>query len=58
MIPHEFNLYAKEYEIANAIVCAYPQSDHELPHLKCVLRCFSDCSCNSFPNQETDNQYS
>ena len=39
-------------------MCAYPQSYHELPHWKCVMRC-----CAKFPiihlnDQETDDQYS
>ena len=39
-------------------MCAYPQSDHALPHWKCVLRCCSKCPGVNFPDQETDDQYS
>ena len=31
-ITHRRHIYAKEYDMANAIMCAYQQSDHVLPH--------------------------
>ena len=34
-------------------MCAYPQSDHALPHCKCALQCCADCPCINFPDQET-----
>ena len=34
------------------------QSDHALPHWKCVLWCCANCPCINLPDQETDNQYS
>ena len=41
-----------------ATMCTYPQSDHALPHFKCVLPCCVECPCINIPDQETDNQYS
>ena len=38
--------------MANATMCAYPQSEHSLPHWKCVLRCCNDCPCINIPDQE------
>ena len=35
-MPHGPHIYAKASEMANATMCAYPQSDHELPHWKCI----------------------
>ena len=37
VIPHGIHIDAKEYDMANAKICAYPQSDHALPHWKCVI---------------------
>ena len=36
----------------------YPQSDHALPHWKCVLRCYAKCPSINLPDQETDDKYS
>ena len=44
--------------MAQAKICTYPQSDHALPHWKCVLWCFADCPFINLPDQETNNQYS
>ena len=53
----ERHMYSKEYDTENATMCAYPQSDHVLPHWKCVLRCCAKCPCMNLPDQETDDQY-
>ena len=58
VMPHGRQIYAKAYDMANDTMCTYPQSDHALPHWKCVLRCCSKCPCINIPDQETDNQYS
>ena len=39
VMPHGRRIFAKEYDMAKATMCAYSQSDHALPHCKCVLRC-------------------
>ena len=39
-------------------MCAYIQSDHAMPHWKCVLRCCADRPCINIPDQETYNQNS
>ena len=57
-MPHGRHIYAKAYDMAKAAMCAYPQSDHELPHCKCVFLCWVKCPCINIPDQETDNQYS
>ena len=38
-------------------MCEYSQSDHALPHWKCILRCCSKCTIINLPDQETDDQY-
>ena len=35
---HGRSIYAKASDMVNYTMCTYPQSDHELPHCKCVLR--------------------
>ena len=34
---HGRHIYAKASDMAQATMCAYPQSDRALPHWKCVL---------------------
>ena len=50
-MPHGRHIYAKSDDMAQATVCAYPQSDHALPHLKFVLRCCADCPCINITDQ-------
>ena len=38
-------------------MCEYPQSNHALPHYKCVLWCCAKFPCVKIPDQETDDQY-
>ena len=57
-MPHGHHIYAKVSNTEKAKMCAYPQSDHELIHRKCVLRCCADCTCINLTDQETDNKYS
>ena len=40
-----------------ASMCAYSQSDHTLPHWKCVLRCCAKRPSINISDQETDYQY-
>ena len=44
--------------MAKAKICAYPQSDHALPHWKFALRCCAKYPGINIPDQETDDQYS
>ena len=37
-MPHGPHIYAKASDMENATMCTYQQSDHALPHWKCVLR--------------------
>ena len=57
-MPHGHHIYAKAYDMAQAKMCAYPQSDHALPHYKCALKCCAKFPCVNIPDQETDDQYS
>ena len=57
-IPHGRHIYTKAYDIEKAKMCVYPQSDHVLPHWKCVMRCCSKCSGINLTGQETYDQYS
>ena len=52
MIPHGHHIYAKSSDMANTTMCAYPHSDHALPHWKCVLGCCADCPCINLTEQE------
>ena len=38
VMPHGLHSYDKTYDMAKAKICTYTQSDHVLPHWKCVLR--------------------
>ena len=58
MTPHGLNIYAKASDTEKATMCAYPQSEHALPHWKCVLRCCSDCPCINITDQEIYNRNS
>ena len=51
-MPHGSHIYATASDMANATMCAYPQSEHSLPHWKCVLLCYADCPCINIPDQE------
>ena len=51
VMPHGCHIYAKEYDMAKATMCANSQSDHALPHWKCGLRC-----CAQFPRINITDQ--
>ena len=57
-MPHGHHIYVKSSDMEMATMCAYPYSDHALPHWKCVLRCCADCPCINLSDQETDHQNS
>ena len=57
MMPNGHHIYTKAYYIAKAKMCTYSQSDHALPHWKCVLRCCAKCTSINIHDQETDYQY-
>ena len=50
-MPHGRHIYAKAYYIEKATICAYPQSDHALPHCKCILQCCAKFPCGNIPDQ-------
>ena len=54
-MPHGRHIYTKASDMSKATMCAYPQSDHALPHWKCLLRCFAEYPCINITDQETDN---
>ena len=56
-MPHGSHIYAKEYDMAKATMCACSQSDHALPHWKCVLQCCAKCTGINIPDQETDDKH-
>ena len=56
-MPHGSHIYAKASDMANATMCTYPQSEHALPHCKCVLWCCVDSPCINIPEQETTKKY-
>ena len=53
-MPHGRHIYARALDMEKATMCTYPQSDHAIPHWKCVLRCCEKCPCINLPHQETD----
>ena len=54
VMPHGSHIYAKASDMTNATMCTYPQSEHALPHWKCVLQFCADCPCINIPDQETN----
>ena len=58
MIPHGRHIYEISSGMVMTTMCAYPPSQHALPHWKCVLRCCYNCPRIDFPDQESDrNNY-
>ena len=57
-MPHGCHIYSKASDMEKATIFAYPQSDHELPHWKCVLRCCAKCPSVNIPDQKTHDRYS
>ena len=51
VMPHGSHIYAKASDMENATMCTHPQSEHALPHCKCVLRCCSKFPCINIPDQ-------
>ena len=56
-MPHGSHIYSKASDMANATMYKYPQSEHALPHWKCVLRGCVDCHCINIPDQETTKNH-
>ena len=56
-MPHGRHIYAKSYDMVRAKMCANSQSDHALPHWKCVLRCCAQCPKINIPDQEKDDKH-
>ena len=54
VMPHGRHMYAKVSDMVKATMCTYPQSDHALPHWKCLLHCCYKCSYINLPDQETN----
>ena len=50
-MPYGRHIYSRAYDMAQATMCAYPQSDNALPHWKILLWCFYDCPCINIPDQ-------
>ena len=55
-MPHGRHIYSKAYDMANATMCTYPQSDHALSHWNHVLRCCSECPYINLSDQETNKK--
>ena len=50
-MPHGRHIYANASDIEKAKMCAYPQSDHALPHWKRVFQCCYNCQCINITDQ-------
>ena len=57
VMPHGSHIYATASDMVNATMCAYPQSEHSLPHWKYVLRCCADCPCINIPDKEITRKH-
>ena len=53
VMPNGRHIYSKAYDMARATMCAYSQSDHVIPKLKCILRCCSQYPSINIPDQKT-----
>ena len=58
VMPHGLHIYPKASDMAKETMYEYQQSDHELPHLKCVMRRCEKYTSADIPDQETDDKYS
>ena len=57
-MPHGRHIYEISSGMVMTTMCAYPPSQHALPHWKCVLRCCYNCPRIDYPDQESDrNKY-
>ena len=56
-MPRGRHIYAKASNMENATMCTYPQSDHALPHWKCVMRWCSEFPYINIPYQETNKKH-
>ena len=57
VMPHGRHVYAKSYDMAKATMCVYSQSDHALPHWKCVFQFCTKCPSIGLPDQKIYDQY-
>ena len=51
VMPHGRHIYAKAYDMAKAIMCAYSQSYNALPHWEFVLQCCAKCPGIDLPDK-------
>ena len=56
-MPYGRHIYDIDYDVEKAKMCAYSQSDHVLPHWKCILLCCAKFPSINLPDQETDDLY-
>ena len=56
-MPHGRHMYAKVSDMTKATMCTYPQSDHAIPHWKCVLRFCAECPHINLPDKETNKKH-
>ena len=57
-MPHGRHIYSKSASMEKATMCAYPQSEHALPHWKGVMQFCAKCASVNLPYQVIDYQYS
>ena len=57
IMPHGRHIYAKEYDMENSTMCDNSQSDHALPHWKCVLQCCAQYPSINITDQESDDKH-
>ena len=57
-MPHGRHIYSQAYDMENATMCTYTNSNHAISNWKYVLRCCAEYPCINLPYQETDNHNS
>ena len=55
---HVCHIYATKSDMNVATICAYPPSQHALPHWKCVLHCCYNLPPIHLIDQESDMHHS
>ena len=56
-MPHGSHIYAKASDMEYATMWTYTQSEHALPHWKCVFWCCADCPCINITDQGTTKKH-
>ena len=56
-MPQGRHICAKASDVVKVRMCIYLQSDHAIPHWKCILWCCAECPHINLIYQETDKKH-